>query len=96
MERGLSSASIKLNGNINHRNSTYWTTQNPNITWEQTMEAEVLMVWAGIWSQGVIGPYFFDSTVTGQSYLKRLNNYFHPVFCDLLDNELIFLSRMTC
>lgn len=80
-------ASFKLNGHINRHNSVYWATENPNITWEQTAQAEGFTVWAGIWSKGVIGPYFFDNTVTGQSYLTMLNNYFYPIICDLSGNK---------
>ena len=79
-------AIFKLNGHINRHNSVYWSTENPNITWEQTMQAEGLTVWAGIWSEGVIGPYFFDNTVTGQSYLKMLEDYFYPTFCNFPGN----------
>jgi hypothetical protein len=42
----------------------------------------------------VIGPYFFDNTVTAQSYLTILNDYFYPVFCDLSGNESTFLCTM--
>ena len=81
-------AVFKLNGHINRHNSVYWATENPNITWEQSAQAEGFSVWAGIWSEGVIGPYFFNNTVTGQSYLTMLNNYFYPIFSDLSGNEL--------
>ena len=36
------------------------------------------MVWCGIWRNFVIGPFFFDSTVTGQSYLNMLNDFMIP------------------
>jgi hypothetical protein len=47
----------------------------------------------GSWSQGVIGPYFFDRTVTGQSYLTILNDYFYPEFCDLPGNESLVFTQ---
>ena len=43
--------------------------KNPNILWEQSMQAEGLTIWVSIWSQRVIGPFSFDTTVTGQSNL---------------------------
>ncbi|CAF4656865.1 unnamed protein product [Rotaria sp. Silwood2] len=86
-------AVFKLNGHINRHNSVYWATQNPNVTIEHTMQTEGLIVWAGIWSEGVIGPYFFDDTVTGQSYIKMLNDYFYPLFHDLPDNESFFFMH---
>lgn len=30
-------------------------------------------VWAGIWSGGVIGPYFYDGTVNAENYLEMLH-----------------------
>lgn len=87
-------AIFKLNGHINRHNSTYWATENPNVTWEHTMQAAGFTVWTCIWSEGVIGPYFFEDTVTAQSYLTMLNNYFYPVYRDLSDNESIFLCKM--
>ena len=73
-------ATFKLNGHVNRHNSVYWATQNINGKWEQTMQAEEIIVWAGIRSRGVIGPFYFEGTVTGQSYLSMLNDYFYPIF----------------
>jgi hypothetical protein len=28
--------------------------------------------WAGIWTGNIMGPYFFDGTVTGEAYLEML------------------------
>ncbi|CAF4884821.1 unnamed protein product, partial [Rotaria sp. Silwood1] len=36
-------AVFKLNGHINRHNSVYWATENPNLTWKQTMQAEGLI-----------------------------------------------------
>ncbi|CAF1991725.1 unnamed protein product [Rotaria magnacalcarata] len=80
-------AVFKLNGHINRHNSVYWATQNPNVTIDQAMQVEGLIVWAGIRYQDVIGPYFFETTVTSQSYIKMLDDYFYPLFCDVPDNE---------
>jgi len=54
------------------------------------MQAEGFTVWACIWSEGVIGSYFFENTVTAQGYLKMLNDYFYPVYHDPPDNESSF------
>jgi len=86
-------AIFRLNGHINRHNSIYWATENPNVTWEQTMQAEGITVWACIWYEGVIGPYFFDSTVTGQSYLAMLNDYFYPIYRELSGNDWIFFIQ---
>lgn len=86
-------ALFKLNGHINRHNSVYWAIQNPNLTWEHTMQAEGVTVWAGLSSQGVIGPYFFDGTVTSQNYMEMLSDYFYPLFCDLPNSESFFFMH---
>jgi hypothetical protein len=42
------------------------------------MNAPGITVWAGIWSKGVIGPFFFNDTVTANSYLEMLNKEIVP------------------
>ncbi len=86
-------ATFNLNGHVNRHNSVYWATENPNITWEHSMKTERFTVWAGIWSKGVIGPYFFEDTVTAESYLSMLNEYFYPLYCDLPGKNSIFLMQ---
>jgi len=39
----------------------------------------------GLSSYGVIGPFFFSSTVTGESYVEMLQNYFQPAIVDWAD-----------
>jgi hypothetical protein len=51
------------------------------------MQAEGLIVWACIWSEGVIGSYFFDGTVIVERLL--LSN----ISCDLLDDESMFFMQ---
>ena len=41
----------------------------------------------------MIEPYFFDSTVTGQSYPKMLNDYFYSIYRQLPGNELTALIQ---
>jgi hypothetical protein len=54
-----------------------------------------VLLCGGIWSQGVIGPYLFNSTAAGQSYLEMLNDYFYPIFCQLPGNESTALNQET-
>jgi hypothetical protein len=42
------------------------------------MKSKTLYVWAGIWIGGVIGPFFFDSTITGDMYLEILKHQIWP------------------
>jgi hypothetical protein len=56
------------------------------------MQTESVTVWTAIWLKGVIGPYFFEDTVTGESYLSMLNEYFYSLFCNLPGkNSILFM-----
>jgi hypothetical protein len=39
---------------------------------QEELNVPSITVWAGIWSGGIVGPYFFDGTLTGESYLEML------------------------
>jgi hypothetical protein len=36
------------------------------------------MMWAGVTSELIIGPYFFDVSVTNESYLELLSHWLIP------------------
>ena len=74
--------STKINSSV-HCTATGLT----NVIWEHSNPHEVLpvvnsqvgvMVWCGITSAGLIGPYFFEDNVTGASYLAMLDEYLWP------------------
>ena len=71
-------ATFKLNGNINRHNCVYWADSNPRVILERDVNLPGVTVWCAIASEGIIGPYFFQNTVTGESYLEMLENYFWP------------------
>lgn len=48
------------------------------------------MVWAGIVGDQLIGPFFFEANVTGQSYLDMLQNNVLPALNALGLNNIIF------
>ena len=60
---------------VNRRNCTYWSSENPHIKFEVPYTQEGLMVWCGLTSGGLIGPYFFNETVTGPVYKQMLVDY---------------------
>lgn len=57
------------------------------------MKTEKITVWAGLWSKGIIGPYFFEENVNGDNYLTMLNDYFYPSYCNLPNDKLIFFMH---
>lgn len=67
-----------LNGVVNRHNCCYWATSNQQQTMTVPDTREGLMVWCGITSDGLIGPYFFDGNVTAESYLEMLTNFLWP------------------
>jgi transposase len=71
-------AVFKLNGHINRHNCIYWRSNNPHEIIEKEVNLPGVTVWCGISSQGIIGPYFFDGTVSGSSYLEMLSEWLWP------------------
>jgi hypothetical protein len=52
-------ASFKLNGRINRQDSVYWSDSNLQEVIQEELNVPGLTVRAGIWSGGIVGPYFF-------------------------------------
>ena len=71
-------AMFKLNGHINRHNSIYWSDVNPKVVMQHELNLPGVTVWCGISSAGIIGPYFFENTVTGNSYVDMLQNWLLP------------------
>ena len=71
-------ACFKLNGHINRHNCSYWSHDNPHVVLEKEVNLPGVTVWAAMSSNGIIGPFFFDSSVTGELYLDMLKTFFFP------------------
>jgi hypothetical protein len=69
---------FKLDGKGNIQNTRFWSKQNPDFTVEKKLKSPTLNVWGGIWGGAIIGPFFFESTVTGERYLKMLEETIWP------------------
>lgn len=48
-----------LNGFVNKQNCRFWCENNPQEIHEKPLHPEKVTVWCGLWSGGIIGPYFF-------------------------------------
>ena len=86
-------AIFSLNGHVNRHNCRYYSDQNPN--WVQEVHFqhdERVMVWAGIIGERVIGPFFFDGTVTGASYLEMLETHICPATQTEIGNGCWFMQ----
>lgn len=67
-----------LSGTVNRHNCCYWARSNPQVKMPVSESRLGVMVWCGITSGGIIGPYFFDENVTAESYLAMLKDFLWP------------------
>ncbi|KAJ8934736.1 hypothetical protein NQ318_001557 [Aromia moschata] len=64
-------ATFCLNGTVNHQNYRYRSRTNPHWIIEAHIQhPQKLNVWAGIVTNRIIGPFFFEETLTGERYLS--------------------------
>ncbi|KAK2725286.1 hypothetical protein QYM36_001664 [Artemia franciscana] len=84
-------AIFHLNGQVNRHNMRYWSEVNPN--WHEEGHHQtnpMIMVWAGIWEEEIVGPWFFNtSNVIGETYLELLQTFLF----EYLDNIPIIRRR---
>jgi hypothetical protein len=53
-------AHFHLSSYVNNQNFRYWSDNNPMQLHEKPLHGEKVIVWYGVSTFGVIGPYFFD------------------------------------
>ena len=69
-------------GKINQHNFVYWAKENPHIVEAKTINVPGTIVCHCLSSRGLIRPYFFEETVTGQTYLQ-INTFKYHVFAPM-------------
>lgn len=72
-------ATFCLNGTVNRHNCRYWSQTNPH--WVQdnhTQHPQKLNVWAGIYNNRIVGPFFLEEILNGDRYLDLLNTQVVP------------------
>lgn len=77
-------ATFMLNGTVSRHNCRYWNDVRP--TWIQeshTQWPEKVNVWAGIIDSKVIGPFFIETSLTRESYLKLLRENVVPALREM-------------
>jgi hypothetical protein len=65
----------------------YWSSENPNVHVDTAVNLPGLSVWCGVSSRGVVGPLFFEGTVTGAAYLNMLQEDIVPAVRQLYGVE---------
>lgn len=85
-----------LSGYVNKQNCRIWGAENPRAVQEVSTHPKRVTVWCGFWSQGVIGPYFFEkpngdaASVDGARYREMLENFFWPILDDMDTDDIWF------
>ena len=67
-----------LNGYVNRQNYRFWGSQKPEMVLVKPLHPKKLTVWAALCADGIIGPFFFESTVNSERYHELLENEFLP------------------
>ena len=86
-------ANFYLCGNVNFQNCRYRTTKNPRDTHQRTLHSEKVIVWCGVASFRVIGPYFFEDK-TGRAVTVNTAHYTETL-CKFLELDLWRLGAET-
>ncbi|KMQ83987.1 transposable element tc3 transposase [Lasius niger] len=97
-------ANFEINGNVNRHNCRFWTNKNPHWMREaHTQNLEKLNVWAGIYNNTLIGPFFIDDLWVNPylAFTGRVDSYlaftgrvdFYLAFTDRVDLYLAFIGR---
>lgn len=85
--------SFFLNGTVNRHNCRYWADSNPRIFHEQhTQHPEKLNVWAGIFGDSLVGPFFINGNLTGDMYLELLQEAIDPALTVIVENNNDYLE----
>lgn len=77
-------AKFMVCGQVNRHNCIFYSMDNPHEVFEKAVNSPGVMVWGGICRTALIGPYFFTTTVTGESYLQMLDTYAFPRINELV------------
>ncbi|KAJ8952018.1 hypothetical protein NQ318_023459 [Aromia moschata] len=66
-------STFTLNRTVNRQNCRYWADVNPHWVMEARIQyPQKVNVWAGIVGNRVVGPYFFEGNLNGDTYLTLL------------------------
>ena len=78
----LDKARFHLSRYVISQNSRIWATENPNAIHEEHLHSEKTGVWCGMSRRCIIGPIFFDATITTAACMDIFN-----AFVNQLDDE---------
>ena len=73
-------AEFSMDGTVNTQNTRFWSENRPEgFVFEKSIRREKLSLWAGVCGNGcVIGPFFYEGTLTGIKYGEMLEDRILP------------------
>ncbi|GAA54948.1 transposable element Tc3 transposase [Clonorchis sinensis] len=71
-------ANFSVDGIINKHNCVIWSREAPHEYFTHNLHFPHLCVWMGFSSKCLLRPFFFDATVSGDSYLHMLQTHVIP------------------
>ena len=72
-------ANFYVNGLVSKQHIRYWAKENPHFFIANHLQGgQRVMVWLGVFDGNLVGPFFFENTVTGESYLRMLGDEVIP------------------
>lgn len=81
-------STFQLNGEVNRHNCRYWSNENPHWLREShTQYPQKLNVWAGLFRDQMIGPFFIDGNLNGPKYLQLLQEEIVPSLQEIAGDE---------
>jgi hypothetical protein len=83
-----------INGHVNRHNTAYRSASNPQIILNLDNLGDNVMVWAGLWSSGRVGPFFFNGSVAAKTYLKLLHGEVWPAISWNVKREKLYFEQM--
>jgi len=81
-------AAFQLNGNVNHQNFRYWSSENSH--WMRDNKSQYpkkVNVWGGIIENHLIGPFFFDENLNSERYEAMLVEQIIPAIRNIFPNN---------
>lgn len=72
-----------LSGYVNSQNMRLWSSENPHFFVEEPLHPQKVGVWAGICRRRLVGPIFFEGTLTAARYRDEILT----LFINQLDDE---------
>ena len=73
-----------LSGYMNSQNSIAWSTVNPHALFQKPLHDQKVGVWCALSRRRIIGPIFFENTITSERYI---HNILEPFFDQLTEQE---------